>query len=428
MEEDDDSYDSIEEDDDSDSSVDLVSILKVKTPEQPQPVDKTWSALLVGSGVLLAVVAVGTLFFLTAMGFKTSNSHGVKTGVLRSGGGGGNGARHGAGTSEHSVSATQSTTRVRHVSVVHVTRHTGAGQLGNDSSDIAGNASDSSTDSTDKTKAWSKATSSASSSRSGRITTSSTGGVRTHANVTTSKRPSSVPTASTRKPITKTPLVCVFGNRIDWKMHFPDDGLCDFVFYDSLYGHPDNRFQADVYNFTADLRRWLAAAATYDVSEGGLAVASTSVDQARRDVSSAKGKATVKKLRASGVQHYGVLDFVATNKTKDRDVKATFDLLKELKKLLIGYLSKNESFDHHLAVGITYFKDVNQEIYRSIEKAISEEAIPLLILRTHLGSRDDVGSKHCRITGSTVWGKPDAEQQPSMVSLAVCVGGGGGAQ
>ncbi|KAH7957979.1 hypothetical protein HPB51_028038 [Rhipicephalus microplus] len=190
-----------EEDDDSYDSIDLVSILKVKTPEQPQPVDKTWSALLVGSGVLLAVVAVGTLFFLTAMGFKTSNSHGVKTGALRSGGGGGNRARHGASTSEHSVSATQSTTRVRHVSVVHITRHTGAGQLGNDSSDIVSNASDSSTDSTDKTKAWSKATSSASSSRSGRITTSSTGGVRTHGNVTITKRPSSVPTASTRKQI-----------------------------------------------------------------------------------------------------------------------------------------------------------------------------------------------------------------------------------
>ncbi|KAL3249779.1 hypothetical protein MRX96_055970 [Rhipicephalus microplus] len=334
-----------------------------KTPEQPQPVDKTWSAFLVGSGVLLAVVAVGTLFFLTAMGFKTSNSHGIKSGSLRSGGGGGNRAHHDAGTSEHSASATQSTTRVRHVSVVHVTRHTGAGQLGNDSSDIAGNASDSSTDSTDKTKAWSKATSSVSSSRSGRITTSSTGGVRTHGNVTTTKRPSSVPTASTRKPITKTPLVCVFGNRIDWKMHFPDDGLCDLVFYDSLYGHPDNRFQADVYNFTADLRRWLG--------------------------------------RRSNVQRH-----------RGRPRRGVHDL----KKLLISYLSKNESFDHHLAVGITYFKDVNQEIYRSIEKAISEEAIPLLILRTHLGSRDDVGSKHCRITGSTVWGKPDAERQPSMES------------
>lgn len=110
--------------------------------------------------------------------------------------------------------------------------------------------------------------------------------------------------------MTKTPLVCVFGSRIDWKMHFPDDGLCDLVFYDSLYGHPDNRFQTDVDNFTADLRRWLAAVATYNVTERGLAVTSTSVDQARSDVSSAKGKATLKKLRASGVYHYGVLDLI----------------------------------------------------------------------------------------------------------------------
>ncbi|KAL1427598.1 hypothetical protein MTO96_017296 [Rhipicephalus appendiculatus] len=234
-EEDDDWDDSVsvDEEDDTDKSVDLVSILKVKTPEQPQPVDKTWSALLVGAGVLLAVAAVGTLFYLTAMGFKASSSAGVKSRALRSGGGGGDGAR----------------SRCRH-------------HLGNYSSDTASNASDSSTDSADKTKMPSKATSSASSRRSGSITTSRTGsittsrtgtittssagsittsstsGVRTHGNATTTKRSSSVPPATTRKPMTKTPLVCVFGNRIDWKMHFPDDGLCDFVFYDSLYGHP----------------------------------------------------------------------------------------------------------------------------------------------------------------------------------------------
>ncbi|XP_065290326.1 uncharacterized protein [Dermacentor albipictus] len=423
MEEDDDSSDSITvEDDDSDEAVDLVSILKIKTPEQPQPADNTWGAIMVGAGVLLALVAVGALFFLTTMGFRTSSSPGVKTGGLRSGGDSDDGAGHDAGSSERSANVTE-TTAARHINIVDVTRHhKGTGQLGNGSSATMGNANENSTGSAGGTEMSANATSSTGSPRSSSGIISSTGGFWTGGNATTTRRISSMPPASKLKPLaysvgkpmTKTPLVCVFGNRIDWRMHFPDDGLCDLLFYDSLYGHTDNRFQTTGNNFTADLRRWLASVKAYNITEGGLGVASTGVDQARNDISSAKGKATFKSLLGSGVYHYGVLDFAATNKTKETDITATFGLLKDLRELLISYDTKNNSFDHHLAVGITYFKEVNQQIYGSIEKAISKEAIRLVILRTHLGSRDEVDREHCRITGSTVWGEPVARMHPSI--------------
>ncbi|XP_054930089.1 uncharacterized protein [Dermacentor andersoni] len=47
----------------------------------------------------------------------------------------------------------------------------------------------------------------------------------------------------------------------------------------------------------------------------------------------------------------------------------------------------------------------------------SKGAIQLVILRMHLGSRDDQAIRgECLITGSTVWGKPVAEHHPSIES------------
>ncbi|KAL3249774.1 hypothetical protein MRX96_055966 [Rhipicephalus microplus] len=84
------------------------------------------------------------------------------------------------------------------------------------------------------------------------------------------KSTSTTPSGRERKT---TPLVCVFGNRTDWKMHFPEDGLCDLIFYDSLYVQRGNTFLAGK-NFTADLRRWLAAVQEYNVTEPGVSVTS----------------------------------------------------------------------------------------------------------------------------------------------------------
>ncbi|KAK8766046.1 hypothetical protein V5799_007173 [Amblyomma americanum] len=109
-------------------------------------------------------------------------------------------------------------------------------------------------------------------------------------------------------------------------MRFPPDRLCDIVFYDSLYANKANTFQSA--RFAPDLRRVLKAFKSYRVTERGLAVAHTGADKATMDISSMKGKATFRKLWASGVYHYGVLDFIPTNRTGERDMVAMLRLLK----------------------------------------------------------------------------------------------------
>ncbi|KAH7954433.1 hypothetical protein HPB49_018376 [Dermacentor silvarum] len=269
-------------------------------PEQPEPTDSAWSTLMVGAGVLLALAAVGALFFLTAMGAKSVKSHGALKG---------NDGGSAETMGDHTARAP---TGVQ----VDVERRDAKRTGGRSTSD--GNAAGTgATDNPAQRAHLDNATEPDDSvEKGGKSTAAQDIG---SGKAISWKSPSTTPSTPERKPMTKNPLVCVFGNRIDWKMHFPEDGLCDLVFYDSLYVHRGNTFQAGG-NFTADLRRWLAAVKAYNVTEPG--------------------------------------------------------------------------------IGVTSIKD----------------AIQLVILRVHLDSRVEAIPGDCRITGSTVWGKPVAEHHPSIAS------------
>lgn len=216
------------------------------------------------------------------------------------------------------------------------------------------------------------------------------------------------------KKLPERPLICVFGDRVDWKMRFPEDGLCDLAFYSALYADKANTFQGG--EFAAGLRRVLAVVKTYTSTESGIAVATTGIDKASKDISSKKGEETFEQLWSTGVHHYGVLDFVPSKKTEGKDVQALFVLLKKLKKMQANHTRKRSNFKPYLAVGMAYFKDVNAKIYRSLEKALKDLKVGLVVLRTHLdGGADEVdANKGCTITGTTVWEKPLVDNQPNI--------------
>ncbi|KAL3249773.1 hypothetical protein MRX96_055965 [Rhipicephalus microplus] len=79
-----------------------------------------------------------------------------------------------------------------------------------------------------------------------------------------------------------------------------------------------------------------------------------------------------------------------------------------------GHVPKGKKIKQYFGVGVAYVKYADDEVYTAIEKAASNGELQLVILRTHLGTRDDANRGDCRITGSTVWGEPVAEQHPSI--------------
>ncbi|XP_077520111.1 uncharacterized protein LOC144129926 [Amblyomma americanum] len=366
---------------------------------------------MVGAGVLVAVIGVGALFVLTGTGFRAARSGDSKAGALRNSAGGSGSSSGGddsSGKGVHISGATRSV-QARHIQTVAVTRRRAAAKAGADSYSL-NTTNENVTGRPDEEERSDNTTQLASGTQKGSASSDGSPAARNGTSTRTSTvQPSTTPE---KKLMARTPLVCVFGNRTDWKMHFPEDGLCDLVFYDSLYGHEANTFRSG--NFTADLRRVLAAFKAYNVTQRGLAVTSTSVNKARSDLSSAKGKATFERLWASGIYHYGVLDIAPTNKTRENDIQVACRLLNEIRNLSASYVAKNTSLNQYLAVGITYLKTVNQKIYRVFENATNEHQIPLVILRTHLGPRDEAGRGECRISGSTVWGKPVANSHPNI--------------
>ncbi|XP_075543691.1 uncharacterized protein LOC142578174 [Dermacentor variabilis] len=221
-------------------------------PEQPEPTDSKWSALMVGTGVVLALVAVGVLFFLTGMGTKAVKSSGALKGTDGS---------SAVTTSDHKTKSAGG-------GQVDVKKRGAKRAVGDSTGDAAGTGT---TDKPAERARLDNATERDSSVKKGDMSTAA------HAegcgNAVSWKSPSTTPSPPERKQMTVSPLVCVFGNRTDWKMHFPEDGLCDLVFYDSLYVHRGNTFQAGD-NFTADLQRWLSAVKAYNVTEPGIAVTS----------------------------------------------------------------------------------------------------------------------------------------------------------
>ncbi|XP_065290328.1 uncharacterized protein [Dermacentor albipictus] len=346
---------------------------------------------MVGCGVVLGLIAVGVLFFLTAMGTKAVKSPDASApkGTV------GSGASTAADNKKKPEGGGQ----------VGARRRGTKRAVGDSTSDAAGTGTTG--------KPAERARKRDRSVKKGDMSTA------THAvgsgNAVSWKSPSTTPSPPQRKQMTASPLVCVFGNRTDWKMHFPEDGLCDLVFYDSLYVHRGNTFQAGD-NFTADLQRWLSAVKAYNVTEPGIAVTSMSVEKARSDASTTKGNATFRRLRAFGVRHYGVLDFHPTNLTEERYVQIVLRLFAKLRKMHDSHVPKGRGFKQYFAVGVTYVKHADNKVYTAIERAASKGEIQLVILRMHLGSRDEAIRGECLITGSTVWGKPVAEHHPSIES------------
>lgn len=409
------------EEEDSSSSSDLVSILKVRkdysntTAQKLPETQSVWGPVMIGVGVTLGVVVIAALFLLTGIGSK-------KTGAVR-----GNSGGSGRGVVEQGKSASSAPSATSKAAAARAAIHNDEGSAGGPTTNDGGGGDqgfpESAYDESPATNTTSGGTisvgfagskSTGAADKEQKPGSGKTGG-STLSSLTgrTSQKPPSVSTKTT-KQLPERPLICVFGDHVDWKMRFPEDGLCDLAFYSALYASKANTFQSG--KFDAGLRRVLAAMKTYKSTEPGIAVAATGIAKASKDISSTKGKATLQQLWSTGVHHYGVLDFVPSNKTKESEVKAMFVLLKELKKIQASRTPKSSNFKPYLAVGTAYFKDVNEKIYRSIEKALKDLKTELVVLRTHLDTgSDEVGTKKgCTITGSTVWERPVIKNHPSI--------------
>ncbi|XP_075526995.1 uncharacterized protein LOC142559255 [Dermacentor variabilis] len=231
---------------------------------------------------------------------------------------------------------------------------------------------------------------------------------------------SQMPTAA--RPARISPaLICAYGNWTNVDTAFPEDGLCDYAFFDALYrGRPREADVARLRRRSAALRRFLAGTRRYRRTQNGVAISYRGLRGATKDMESSHAASDMRTLWENGVRHLGVLDFVPGADATEASVERLFKFLQLCRKLQDKVIPKTAQPKPSLALGMTFLSSNQRQVYASVEKHLrsgwspSRQKIDLVVLRTHLSGRDD-GDPSCTVTGSSVWGRTLADYQPSMV-------------
>ncbi|KAL1424803.1 hypothetical protein MTO96_019672 [Rhipicephalus appendiculatus] len=112
--------------------------------------------------------------------------------------------------------------------------------------------------------------------------------------------------ASTVRPMEVQVLLCTYGAKTNASTAFPTDGLCDYIFFDSIYKN-DRNFLADTKNFAVDLLQFLSVIPKYSKTSFGVGFAfeyrgTLTQDLARTDPE------PLEVFWKHGVYHFGILD------------------------------------------------------------------------------------------------------------------------
>ncbi|KAL3196885.1 hypothetical protein MRX96_014974 [Rhipicephalus microplus] len=211
--------------------------------------------------------------------------------------------------------------------------------------------------------------------------------------------------ASAHSVRTSAMLLCAYGNWTSVDTSFPEDGLCDYAFFDALYrGVPRDSDVARLGRPSAALRRFLAGTRRYRRTQTGVATSYKGLRSATKAMESSRAASDIRTLWKSGVRHLGVLDFVPGADASEATVERLFKFLELCQKLQDKVIPKTALPKASLALGITFMSINKREVYASVEKH----------LRSGWSAGDDTDPS-CTITGSSVWGRTPADYQPSMM-------------
>ncbi|XP_077491666.1 uncharacterized protein LOC144102230 [Amblyomma americanum] len=145
---------------------------------------------------------------------------------------------------------------------------------------------------------------------------------------TTATDTSITPTASTQSPRTvmdQQPLVCTMGSRTSFLQMFPPDGLCEYIFFDSV--EKGNRNQlAFPKRWGNDLRIFIAAYARYNTTAFGIGFAYEKASTLVRQLNTTSSS-LLEPFWRKNIFHFGIVD-TATRNAREPDVELALNVLK----------------------------------------------------------------------------------------------------
>ncbi|XP_077490956.1 uncharacterized protein LOC144101696 [Amblyomma americanum] len=237
----------------------------------------------------------------------------------------------------------------------------------------------------------------------------------TRTTTTTPATTTATPTASTKSPraaMDEQPLVCTMGSRISSARMFPPDGLCEYIFFDSV--DKDNRNPlAYPHLWDSDLTIFIDAYARYSTTAFGIGFAYDKVFTLVRQLRLNTIPSLLEPFWQKNIFHFGILD-TGTRNVRQVDVSIALDVLQELDKEVQGQRQLgNPSFIFLAGLitddsWLTFYEDKFTNVYKP----------DLFIAQGHYFYGDNT-FRNCRVMPPTVLTMPDGLNDTYQNDLTV---------
>lgn len=104
-------------------------------------------------------------------------------------------------------------------------------------------------------------------------------------------------------------LICTFGTKLNPTTVFPPDGLCDFIFFDSLYQNGTNKLDGDS---SPNFMYFMEKAMEHNETTFGVGLDFESYADIEEFLNSDQASPTLQQLVRGGIHHYGVINTPVT--------------------------------------------------------------------------------------------------------------------
>ncbi|XP_077490075.1 uncharacterized protein LOC144100989 [Amblyomma americanum] len=229
----------------------------------------------------------------------------------------------------------------------------------------------------------------------------------------TTKGSTAPPTISPRDALNERPMVCTMGSKLNSGAMLPDDGLCEYIFYDSMYKDGRNLLLNPA-GFKKDLLVFLDAYNTFKTTAFGIGFAFKGTKHLKPNLKGS-GQSPLAYFWDRGIFHFGILD-TPTRNLKETEVDVAIDCLKEIDSQ--AETQRNAGHPSFIFFAVVLLNYTLEDHYERSFKNVYQPDV--LIAQGHYYSGDNTFAE-CRVLPPTVVTRPQEANNSYQHDLTMAV-------
>ncbi|XP_070379686.1 uncharacterized protein [Dermacentor albipictus] len=225
--------------------------------------------------------------------------------------------------------------------------------------------------------------------------------------------PPTKPVLPAQTPMTRFPMVCVFGTATNQSQPLPADGVCDFTFYDGLYVDGLDTLQSP--RFSAPVEHVLGHAALHSATQYGLSFDYRKKSEVAQDLEIPVGRSKIEELWTRGICHYGFLSIEHAGQNDDQDFRDIIHVLASLHALL--QMQRSHAAEaSYLAIGL-FLEDT--DIKGALDTMRQVYMPDLIIAHGHIGYDDRQFGTDCKMMYPTPFNSDGRYRESQLSAVAM---------